>query len=224
MATADLLVVGLGNPGAEYAGTRHNLGAETVLLVARRESVSLRPERGTSSATALLRRDGRALVLAVPQTYMNDSGLAVRSLARRYLLDSRGAGTATGTGAGTAGEAGAATAGAGGGGFDPGALVVVHDELDLEPGVVRIKVGGGTAGNNGLRSIQSHLRHLDFTRVRIGIGKPQGRGSGVEHVLRRPGRKDREVFDIAVEMAADAVECIFSEGVPVAMNRFNTRT
>ena len=136
MATADLLVVGLGNPEAEYGGTRHNVGADAVRLLGSRHGVNLRPERGTHASTATAHLGGRTLVLAVPQTYMNDSGVAVRALATRYL--------------GTFAD------------FDPGALVVVHDELDLEPGVVRVKVGGGTAGHNGLRSINSHLKHLEL--------------------------------------------------------------
>ncbi len=197
MATADLLVVGLANPGAEYERTRHNVGGEAVRLVARRHGVSLRPERGTSAETATVRTAGRALALAVPQTYMNDSGLAVRALVRRYL-DPDDDSSAT-------------------------SLVVVHDELDLEPGVVRVKIGGGTAGNNGLRSIQAHLRHLDFVRVRIGIGKPPGRAAGRDYVLKRPSKADRELLDVAIEVAADAVETIFADGPEAAMNRYNSR-
>jgi PTH1 family peptidyl-tRNA hydrolase len=87
--------------------------------------------------------------------------------------------------------------------------------------VVKVKVGGGTAGHNGLRSIQSHLHSLEFTRVRIGVGKPPGRGAGTEHVLRRPPRKERELLDVAVEEAADAVEIILAEGAQAAMNQVN---
>lgn len=193
-STAELLAVGLGNPGVEYAGTRHNYGAEAVRLLAERHGVRLRPEKGTQASTALVRLGGKALVLAVPQTYMNESGLAVGSLCRRYV------------------------------GGDPQRVVVLHDELDLEPGVVRVKQGGGTAGHNGLRSIDQHLHSRDFLRVRIGIGKPPGRGEGVEHVLRRPGKKDRGALEVAVEQAADAVEEILESGPAAAMNRFNTRS
>jgi PTH1 family peptidyl-tRNA hydrolase len=101
--------------------------------------------------------------------------------------------------------------------------VIVHDELDLEPGVVRVKLGGGTAGHNGLRSIQSHLRHLEFARVRIGVGKPPSPASGADYVLKRASRADRALISVAVEVAADAVECLLSEGPEVALNRFNTR-
>ncbi len=102
-------------------------------------------------------------------------------------------------------------------------LVIVHDELDLPPGTVRIKAGGGTAGHNGLRSIEAHLHRRDFLRVRIGIGKPPSRAHGVDHVLKRPTKAVKDLLDVSVEVAADAVEAILAEGVAAAMNRFNTR-
>ena len=154
-----------------------------------------RAERGTSAETGSTRVDGKLLVLAVPRTYMNDSGLAVRPLAKRYL------------------------------GPDPGErLVIVHDELDLPPGTVRIKAGGGTAGNNGLKSIEAHLHRRDFLRVRIGIGKPRSSAQGVEHVLKRPSKVEKDLLEVAVEVAADAVVAILQEGVAAAMNQFNTRS
>lgn len=143
---------------------------------------------------ATSRVGGRLLALAVPRTYMNDSGLAVSALCRRYV------------------------------GSDVNSLVVVHDELDLEPGVVRVKIGGGIAGHNGLRSIEQHLKSRDFLRVRIGVGKPPGRSLGVDHVLRRPPKAERELIAVAVEIAADAVEVILADGPVVAMNRFNSKS
>jgi PTH1 family peptidyl-tRNA hydrolase len=188
------------------------VGAQTVRLVARRHSVALRAERGSSAETAVVRIGGRALALAVPQTYVNDSGLAVRALAKRYL----GASRAQGPGEGGRGRGPFV--------FPPSSLVIVHDELDLEPGVVRVKLGGGTAGHNGLRSIQSHLRHLEFARIRIGVGKPPSRAAGADYVLKRPSRADRALLEEAIEVAADAVECLLGDGLEVALNRFNTRT
>jgi PTH1 family peptidyl-tRNA hydrolase len=143
---------------------------------------------------------------------MNESGLAVRALVRRYLA----AEEAPGSGEGGRGR-GPLT-------FAPGSLVIVHDELDLEPGVVRVKLGGGTAGHNGLRSVQSHLRHLDFTRVRIGVGKPPHPAAGVDYVLKRASRAEAALIAEAVEVAADAVECVLAEGPEAARNRFNART
>jgi len=184
-------VVGLGNPGAEFERTRHNLGAEVVELLASRRGVRLRPEKGTRALAASSRLDQELVVLAVPQTYMNESGLAVSALMRRFRV--------------------------------PGTdrLVVVHDELDLPTGRVKVKVGGGTAGNNGLKSIHSHLHDPGYVRVRIGIDKPPGRESGADYVLHRPTRAQRAALDVAVEVAADAVEVIAREGVDAAMLRFN---
>ena len=100
-------------------------------------------------------------------------------------------------------------------------LVVVHDELDLPTGRVKVKVGGGLAGHNGLKTVKAHLRDDGFMRVRIGVGRPPGRASGADHVLRRPGKAERSELDVAVQEAADAVELILVEGVDVAMARTN---
>jgi len=100
---------------------------------------------------------------------------------------------------------------------------VVHDELDLPVGRVKCKTGGGTAGNNGLKSVQAHLGSPDFARVRIGIGRPPGQRQGADHVLRRPGKAERTELDVAVQIAADAVESIVADGIERAMNAFNTR-
>ncbi|MHB8245091.1 MAG: aminoacyl-tRNA hydrolase [Acidimicrobiales bacterium] len=192
--SADLLAVGLGNPGPEYQGSRHNYGADAVRSLAQRHQARLKNEKGARADSTTVRIGGKTLALAVPQTFMNDSGIAVRALCRRYV----------------AGES--------------AKLVIVHDELDLEPGVVRIKAGGGVAGHNGLRSIEQHLHNRDFLRVRIGIGKPPGRAQGIDHVLRRPGKADRELLAVAIELAADAVEMLLADGLDAAMNRFNTRS
>ena len=103
-------------------------------------------------------------------------------------------------------------------------LVVVHDELDLAPGVVKIKVGGGTAGHNGLRSIEQHAKRLDFSRIRIGVGKPHGREHGAKHVLSRPSNKaEAELLALGIELAADAAGLIVSEGLDRAMTTVNAR-
>lgn len=189
---ADALVLGLGNPGAEYEHTRHNVGAEVVFTLARRHGARLRSTRGSRSLSGEARVDGRLLALAFPQTFMNDSGAAAAPLLRRHGI------------------------------ADLARLVVVHDELDLPLGRVKVKVGGGTAGHNGLRSIQAHLHGDGFVRVRIGIGKPPGRLAGVDYVLHAPRGPERAELDVAIEEAADAVELILAEGPEAAMNRFNT--
>src|SRR5690349_15564025 len=107
---------------------------------------------------------------------------------------------------------------------DPTRLVVVQDELDLPTGRVRVKVGGGLAGHNGLRSIKAHLHTDAFVRVRIGVGKPPSKEHGADHVLKRPGKADRDSLAVAVVEAADAVELIISSGPEAAMNQVNART
>ncbi len=106
----------------------------------------------------------------------------------------------------------------------PDRLVVVHDELDLDPGVLRLKAGGGLAGHNGLRSITSHLGTQDYLRVRIGVGKPPDPRGGADHVLKRPGKAETTELEIAVAEAADAVEAILADGIDEAMGRFNARS
>ena len=130
-------------------------------------------------------------MLAFPTTYMNDSGQAVRRADAPPRL------------------------------ADPAQLIVVHDELDLPPGTVRVKVGGGLAGNNGLRSITQHLKTQDFVRVRIGIGKPPSKERGADHVLSRLPKAERELLDVAVVRAADAVEVVLADGTDAAMRQFN---
>ena len=156
-------------------------------LLARRHGASLRAEKGVQARMAVVTLAGRRVALAVPTTYMNDSGLAVSQLATRFGID------------------------------EPASVVIVHDELDLPPGTVRLKQGGGLAGHNGLRSVQSHLHSSDFQRVRIGVGKPPSAAQGASHVLKRPPKAVRELLAASVQTAADAVERIVADGTDAAM-------
>jgi peptidyl-tRNA hydrolase, PTH1 family len=143
---------------------------------------------------AEVRVDGKRLALAFPQTFMNESGRSVARLVRRFNVS------------------------------DLTHLVIVHDELDLPLGTVRVKAGGGLAGHNGLRSIKAWLRSDEFSRVRIGIGKPPGgKEAGADHVLSAPSRLERRSLDLALETAADAVEMVLAQGLAAAQNEFNTR-
>jgi len=135
----------------------------------------------------------RRLVVAFPTTYYNEAGRAARALVLRHGID------------------------------DPAKVVVVHDELDLPVGKLKVKVGGGLAGNNGLRSIRANLGTDEFLRVRIGVGKPPSTQQGADHVLRTPGKREREELDVAIAEAADAVEVILTEGVDRAMERYNRK-
>ncbi len=138
------------------------------------------------------RVDGELLVLAFPQTFVNLSGESAARLARRYGIAA-----------------------------DIERLVVVHDEMDLPVGRVKVKEGGGTAGHNGLESIRAHLHSGSFVRVRVGIGRPPGRMDSADYVLRQPSKTEQVELDVAIEQAADAVELILAEGPAAAMNQFN---
>ena len=188
----DFLVIGLGNPGKEYARTRHNVGEEVVHLLAERVGATFKAGKDKAKV-AEATVAGKRCVLAFPLTYMNESGQAVSALTRRYGIT------------------------------DPAQIIVVHDELDLPPTQIRVKVGGGLAGNNGLRSITQHLKTQDYMRVRIGIGKPPSKERGASHVLSKLPKAEREAFDVAIQLAADAVEVLVAEGPDAAMRQFNAR-
>jgi PTH1 family peptidyl-tRNA hydrolase len=187
-SSLDLLVVGLGNPGREYARHRHNVGWMVVDELARRHDGSWKGK--FSGRIAEIRVDGHRVGLLKPETYMNDSGRSVGAAARFYKVE-------------------------------PDAILVVHDEIDLDRGRLQARHGGGLAGHNGLRSIASHLRTQDFLRLRVGVGRP-GRGDPrppADYVL-----SDFEPEDEAeslVGRAADAVETLDAEGLERAQAKFN---
>ncbi len=190
----DRLVLGLGNPGERYAGTRHNVGADAVAELARRHDGRLKADGKVSSLVGDVRIGSSRVVLAVPTTYMNDSGQAAAALVRRYEID------------------------------DLHHLVVAHDELDLDQGRLKVKLGGGLAGHNGLRSIDAHLHATDFVRVRMGVGKPPGGADrGADWVLSKVRGTTRKELDVMIAEAADAIELIVTDGVDVAMQRYNQR-
>lgn len=186
---ADLLVVGLGNPGEEYAHTRHNVGADVVQVLAARHGGSLKRSKDRAFACEVRIGDAR-VALAIPTTFMNVSGEAVKPLVRRY-------------------------------GVSVEHLVVIVDDLDLPVAKLRLRHGGGTGGHRGLASIVQTLHDDEFTRVRIGIGRPPGTQDPADYVLRRFGKSDREAIDVTIEQAADAIETIASQGFEPAMNRHN---
>ena len=183
------LVAGLGNPGEEYAGTRHNAGFIVVdALAAELGAHYWKSEEG--ALVAHVKRGGEELLLAKPQSYMNTSGGPISKLMRAHSIGA-------------------------------GELLVVHDDLDLEPGTIRVKVGGGNAGHNGLKSIQAKLGTNEYVRVRVGIGHPPGRKPVADFVLQRPKGKDAEAFEAACDLAAQAALAVIDDGPIAAMNRFN---
>jgi PTH1 family peptidyl-tRNA hydrolase len=185
------LVVGLGNPGRAYVGTRHNLGFEVVDALAVENKIPVRTEEGW----AILGRgkiDGCPVILAKPQTYVNLSGIAVADLCGRY-------------------------------GIHPPDLIVIHDDLDLPVGVIRIRARGGHGGHKGVQSILESLGTDLFTRVKIGIGRPPEGTDPADYVLSPIPADEAPLLQEAVRRAAEAVEVILTRGVAEAMNRFNQR-
>ena len=181
------LVVGLGNPGASYAGHRHNVGFMVVDRLAQDHARD--PFRDKFSGQfARAAWDGAEFGLLKPQTYMNLSGQSVQKAMAFFKVELR-------------------------------QLIVIHDELDLPFAVLRVKVSGGTAGHNGLKSIVQHCGGPDFVRVRIGIGRP--RGSGEKHVLSDFSRQECAELPDVLESAARAVGDILLHGTQTAMNRHN---
>jgi PTH1 family peptidyl-tRNA hydrolase len=189
-STLDLLVVGLGNPGREYAATRHNVGFMVADELASRHGGSWRSK--FSGAVADLRLDGARLALLKPQTFMNESGRSASAAARFYKID-------------------------------PESLLAVHDEVDLELGRMQLRLGGGLAGHNGLRSLAQHLQGPDFLRLRVGVGRPErGDPSPVADWVLSPFNPSVDVGGL-VSRAADAVEVLVRDGLEEAQRRFNER-
>jgi len=192
MADDRWLVAGLGNPGPAYAATRHNAGFLVVSLLAERVGDRFKTFRGVGGRAEIVeaRLAGVPVVLARPQSYMNDSGGPVSSTARFYKIPVE-------------------------------RVVVVHDDLDLGFGVLRLKRGGGDGGHNGLRSISSSLGSRDYLRVRLGIGRPPGRQDPADYVLKPFSAAERKDLGFHVDEAADAVEALLSDGLEAAQNRYH---
>lgn len=170
------VVIGLRNPGPDYAGTRHNIGFEAVQVVARRHGG--RFKRGPSRVRAEVAEVGRSdlrLMLAAPTSYMNDAGGAVRAVLTYHKVS-------------------------------PEVLLIVHDDIDLGFGRLRLQNGGGTGGHNGLKSIEAALGTKEFARLKIGVGRPPEGVDPADYVLSRFSRRERAEMDLVVEDAADVIE------------------
>ncbi|MBO9523672.1 MAG: aminoacyl-tRNA hydrolase [Nocardioidaceae bacterium] len=191
----DWLVVGLGNPGPTYAGTRHNVGYLVVDELARRMGGALKSHK--SGRAEVL--EGRLappgapapkVILGRARGYMNESGGPVSTLMKFY-------------------------------GVSPDHLIAIHDELDIDFGTLRIKLGGGDNGHNGLKSIRASIGTGDFYRVRAGIGRPPGRKDPADFVLSSYSAAERKELPFQVDDAADAVECLIENGLEATQQRFN---
>lgn len=190
MQVAPRLVVGLGNPGADYSETRHNAGFWFCERLAARLGVNLARESRFHGLAGLARAEGVWLLL--PQTFMNRSGQAVGALARFHKIA-------------------------------PAEILVVHDELDIPPGQLRIKFGGGLGGHNGLKDISAHLGTQDYWRLRVGIGHPGDRNEVVNYVLKPPRKEESAEIEQAIDRALDLWPLIAKADWAVATQRANTK-
>lgn len=186
------LIVGLANPGADYAQTRHNAGAWYVDLLAQRHQQSLKEESKFFGYTARINLNGNDVRLLVPTTFMNLSGKAVQAMANFYRIELN-------------------------------EILVAHDELDLPPGVVKMKLGGGNGGHNGLKDIQSKFaNNPNFYRLRIGIGHPGDKNKVVGFVLGKPPISEQKLIDDAIYEALSCTDILMRDGYEKAINRLHS--
>ena len=185
------IVFGLGNPGAEYAGTRHNVGQMVADELARRGGAALKPHSKSRNRAATVRLGGEPVIVAVPMSYMNLSGGPVSSLAKYQSVAVED-------------------------------VIVIHDELDIPFGTVRLKRGGGSAGHNGLKDITKALGTPDYVRVRVGIGRPPGSMDAATYVLKPFSSVERKELDLLIVDAADAVESVLQVGLEAAQQRWHS--
>jgi len=193
LSNSTWLVVGLGNPGPDYAANRHNVGQMVLDILADRISATFKSHKANASvAEGRLGFGGPKVILAKPGTYMNNSGGPVAGLMKFYDVDVQH-------------------------------VIVVHDELDIDAGAVRVKQAGGHAGHNGLRDIIAAADSNDFVRVRVGIGRPPGRMDAADFVLKNFSGDERKELPLLLALSADAVEEIVTKGALEAMNAVNAR-
>ncbi len=190
-ANAVKLVVGLGNPGLFYAGNRHNAGFSCLKHFARVHHIDLNKKQCRASI-ACASINGKDIILARPQTYMNNSGQAVASLARKFNIP-------------------------------PEDIIVIHDDLDLPPGKIRVRKGGSSGGHRGVESIIQELGSRDFIRIRIGIGRPGDAGEQdiIDFVLSDFTKEEQSLIKPAIARAGEAIESLIANGLEATMNRFN---
>lgn len=189
MSNERWIIIGLGNPGSQYAGTRHNAGQLVAGMLAERMGARFKAHR-TRNDVAEGRLAGQPVTLARPHSYMNLSGGPVAALLGFYKLSAE-------------------------------RIVVIHDELDVSFGAVRLKRGGGDNGHNGLRSITAALGTRDYYRVRFGIGRPPGRMDPATFVLREFTAAERGELPFAIDRCCDAVESLIGKGLTEAQNEYH---
>jgi PTH1 family peptidyl-tRNA hydrolase len=188
------LVVGLGNPGDEYAATRHNVGQMVIDHLAQRHNVKLSTHKSRTDIAAYklgVGIDAHSIILAKSKSYMNETGGPVKALASFYSVE-------------------------------PTKIIVLHDELDIGYAVIRAKVAGGDNGHNGLKSITSSLGTADYFRIRLGIGRPMGQQDPGDFVLKQFSKEEKASLAEFIDRGADCVEFLIEKGLDLTQSKFNS--
>jgi PTH1 family peptidyl-tRNA hydrolase len=188
------LVVGLGNPGDQYAATRHNVGQMVIDQLVKRHSVKLASHKSRTHIAAYklgVGIDAHQVILAKSQSYMNETGGPIKALANFYSVE-------------------------------PEKIIVLHDELDIGFAAIRTKLGGGDNGHNGLKSMTSAFNTPDYYRVRLGIGRPMGQQDPADFVLKQFSKEEKKDLDEFIERGADVVEFLIEKGLELTQGKFNS--
>lgn len=186
------LIVGLGNPGLLYAGSRHNIGFSVIKSLARSLKVSLKRDRSVFSVIGTGSLGRQSIILAMPQAFMNLSGIAVKALLKKHKVGVEN-------------------------------LLVICDDLDLEPGRIKIRPSGTSAGHRGLESIIEQIATWEFPRLRVGIGRPPGSMDAAEYVLKGFSRREKPLIEEARERASGCALNWVEKGIEESMNMFNSK-
>ena len=189
------LVVGLGNPGDEYAATRHNVGQMVIDHLAKRHNVKLSSHKSRTDIAAYklgVGVDAHSVILAKSKSYMNESGGPIKALANFYSVE-------------------------------PANIIVLHDELDIGYAAIRTKVAGGDNGHNGLKSLTSSFGTADYFRVRLGIGRPMGQQDPADFVLKQFSKEEKKTLDEFIDRGADCVEFLIEKGLDLTQSKFNSK-
>jgi len=188
------LVVGLGNPGDEYAATRHNVGQMVIDHLAKRHNVKLSAHKSRSDIAAYklgVGADAHSIILAKSKSYMNESGGPIKALANFYSIE-------------------------------PANVIVLHDELDIPYAAIRSKIAGGDNGHNGLKSLTSSFGTAEYFRVRLGIGRPMGQQDPADFVLKQFSKEEKKTLDEFIDRGADCVEFLIEKGLDLTQSKFNS--
>ncbi len=188
------LVVGLGNPGDEYAATRHNVGQMVIDHLAKRHNVKLSTHKSRTDIAAYklgVGVDAHPIILAKSKSYMNESGGPIKALASFYSVETAN-------------------------------IIVLHDELDIPYAAIRTKVAGGDNGHNGLKSLTSSFGTAEYFRVRLGIGRPMGRRDPADFVLKQFSKEEKKSLDEFIDRGADCVEFLIEKGLDLTQSKFNS--